>query len=89
MESMEVDDLNPVQKKRRISSRVTRKTLSQSGNHETGTEDYSANDDDKDDDFVMHSEESSKGKNGRSTKGSFLVFVFSCLIKGTVQVIKK
>ncbi|KAK3824890.1 MAG: hypothetical protein J3Q66DRAFT_97266 [Benniella sp.] len=71
MESMEVDDLNPVQKKRRISSRVTRKTSSQSGNHEAGAEDYSANDDDKDDDFVMHSQESSKGKNGaRSTKGS-------------------
>ncbi|KAF9354708.1 E3 ubiquitin-protein ligase rad18 [Mortierella sp. NVP85] len=72
MESMEVDDLNPVQKKRRISSRVTRKTSSQSGNHEAG-EGHSANDDEKDDDFVMHPQESSKGMSGaRSTKGSMV-----------------
>ncbi|KAG0232992.1 hypothetical protein B0O80DRAFT_267188 [Mortierella sp. GBAus27b] len=70
-ESMDIQDSSPGQKRRRTSSRVTRKSLSHSGTQEADTDEHWMHDDDKDEDFVMQSQELPRTKNGsRSTAGN-------------------
>ncbi|KAG0006441.1 E3 ubiquitin-protein ligase rad18, partial [Modicella reniformis] len=72
-ESMDIDDsMSPAQKKRRISSRISRKTSSQPSNQDYH-ESSALNGDDKDDDFVMRSQELPRAKNAsRPTTGPAL-----------------
>ncbi|KAF8953910.1 E3 ubiquitin-protein ligase rad18 [Haplosporangium bisporale] len=55
-ESMDVDDLTSQQKRRRISGRVGKAPASQRGHT------YESDDNDQDDDFTMHSQESASGR---------------------------
>ncbi|KAF9394206.1 E3 ubiquitin-protein ligase rad18 [Podila verticillata] len=67
-ESMDVDDLTSQQKRRRISGRVGKAPASQRGHT------YESDDNDQDDDFTMHSQESASGRKypTRSSMGPVL-----------------